>query len=577
MTTPPLTGEQRSAQAVKPIRGPLPWGWWLLLAVVAVAVLSPLLLLLWQSFLSNPFFAPVKQVGTAAYSQVLVDPAFWRAFGNSAVLAAAMIFIAVPLGAVLAFLVTKTDLPFAKVFEVLLLTPIFVSPIVLGVGFIVSLGPSGFVSGLFTQLFHLASTPWSVYTLPAIALIAGLTHVPYVFLYVSTTMKNLDASLEEAARLSGAGVWKVMTSVTLPLVRPALVYSAMLMLLLGFEIFGLPLVLGDSKGIDVITTYLYRLTAITGVPAYGPMAVVAMILILMALLIVFMQRALTKTSGSYASLGAKGYRAQRLKLGAWRWPLAVITIAYLLYAVIIPMAGVLLRSLVRSWGPGVDLIGALTTANYAAILTSPDLSRSVVNTLVVALVGGAAAVCLYLLVALGIQRAPKGVSRTLDYLAGLPRAVPGLIMGLALFWLFIFVPILKPVRPTLISIALAYMVVWLPYGVRLLTAALGQVSKDLEEAARISGASATGAFLKATLPVLKPGLIAAWLLIFMQFVREYSSAVYLLSPGTEVLGAQIVQLWGTGAVDSIAALSSLQIIIIVGVYSIATRFGVRPE
>ena len=573
-----MTAQPRKvpAPASGALRPPVPLGWWLLLAAVGIAVLSPLLLLLWQSLLNNPFFAPVKTVGTAAYTQVLSDPAFWRAFGNSGVLALAMIFIAVPLGSLLAFLVTKTDLPFARVFEVLLLTPIFVSPIVLGVGFIVSLGPSGFVSAWFKALFHLDSAPWSVYTLPAIALIAGLTHVPYVYLYVSTTMKNLDASLEEAARLSGAGVWKVMTAVTLPLVRPALVYSAMLMLLLGFEIFGLPLVLGDARGVDVITTYLYRLTAVTGVPAYGPMAVVAMILIVMALVIVFMQRALTRTRGSYVSLGSKGYRAERLKLGGLRWPLALIISAYLLYAVVTPMAGVLLRSLVRSWGPGVNLLDALTFSNYQAIFSTPDLARSVLNTLVVALVGGAAAVAVYLFVALGIQRAPKGVSRTLDYLAGLPRAVPGLIMGLALFWLFIFVPVLKPIRPTLLSIAIAYTIVWMPYGVRLITAALGQVSRDLEEAARISGATATGAFLRATLPVLRPGLIAAWLLIFMQFVREYSSGVYLLSPGTEVLGAQIVQLWSTGAVDAIAALSSLQIIIIVAVYAVATRIGVRP-
>ncbi|ULH16536.1 iron ABC transporter permease [Deinococcus sp. KNUC1210] len=571
-----MTAQPSKASTPGVVRPPLPLGWWLLMAAVGLAVLSPLLLLLWQSLLNNPFFAPVKTVGVSAYTQVLSDPAFWRAFGNSGVLALAMIFIAVPLGALLAFLVTKTDLPFAKVFEVLLLTPIFVSPIVLGVGFIVSLGPSGFVSAWFKALFHLDAAPWSVYTLPAIALIAGLTHVPYVYLYVSTTMKNLDASLEEAARLSGAGVWKVMTAVTLPLVRPALVYSAMLMLLLGFEIFGLPLVLGDARGVDVITTYLYRLTAITGVPAYGPMAVVAMILICMALVIVFMQRFLTRTSGSYVSLGSKGYRAERLKLGGLRWPLALIISAYLLYAVVTPMAGVLLRSLVRSWGPGVNLFSALTLANYQSIFSTPDLARSVLNTLMVALVGGAAAVAVYLFVALGIQRAPKGVSRTLDYLAGLPRAVPGLIMGLALFWLFIFVPVLKPIRPTLLSIAIAYTIVWMPYGVRLITAALGQVSRDLEEAARISGATATGAFVRATLPVLRPGLIAAWLLIFMQFVREYSSGVYLLSPGTEVLGAQIVQLWSTGAVDAIAALSSLQIIIIVAVYAIATRIGVRP-
>ncbi|MFC4454996.1 iron ABC transporter permease [Deinococcus sonorensis] len=576
MTAAPTpSGRERAQLPVRTVKVP-GGGWWLLLAAVSLAVLSPLLLLAYQSLLSNPFFAPVKTAGLQAYQQVLTDAAFWRAFGNSAVLAAAMIFIAVPLGALLAFLVTKTDLPMGRAFEVLLLTPIFVSPIVLGVGFIVALGPSGFLSAWYMQTFGVTGVPWTIYTLPAIALIAGLTHVPYVYLYVSTTMKNLDASLEEAARLSGANVWTVMMRVTLPLVRPALVYSAMLMLLLGFEIFGLPLVLGDARGVDVITTYLYRLTAITGVPAYGPMAVVAVTLILLALIIVFMQRSLSRTRGSYASLGSKGYRSERLRLGAWRWPLTVLTVLYLLFAVVVPMSGVLLRSLVSSWGPGVNLLHALSLQNYLSVFHTPDLSRAILNTVVLACVGGALAVAVYLLVALAIQRAPRGVSRTLDYVAGLPRAVPGLIMGLAMLWLFLFVPFLKPMRPTLLSIAIAYTVVWMPYGVRLLNATLSQVSRDLEEAARIGGANATQAFLRATLPVLRPGLVAAWLLIFMQFVREYSTGVYLLTPGTEVLGAQIVQLWGTGAVDAIAALSSVQILIIVVVYALATRIGVRP-
>ena len=548
-------------------------GWWALLALVGLLVLSPLGLLLYQSFLNNPFFTPVKQAGLDAYRLVLSDPAFWRALGNSAVLAGAMVLISVPLGALLGFLVIKTDLPLARAFEVLLLTPIFVSPIVLGIGFIVSMGPSGFVSAAWSGLF--GRVPWTVYSLPAIAVIAGLTHVPYVFLYVSTTMRNLDASLEEAARLSGANVWRVAREVTLPLVRPALVYSAMLMVLLGFEIFGLPLVLGDARGVDVVTTYLYRLTAITGLPSYGPMAVVAVVLIVIALLIVALQRVLLRARGSYASLGAKGYRSQRLRLGPWRWPLAAGTLLYLLIAVLLPMAGVLFRSLVTSWGPGVALSEVFTWHNYGAIIASADLRRSVVNTLLVASVGGALAVGVYLLIALGIARAPRAQARALDYLSGLPRAVPGLIMGLALLWLFLFVRPLRPIRSTLLSLVIAYLIVWLPYGVRLLSATLSQVSKDLEEAARIGGATATGAFVKATLPVLRGGLLAAWLLIFMQFVREYSTGVYLLSPGTEVLGAQIVQLWGTGAVDRIAALASIQIIIIALVYSLATRLGVR--
>jgi iron(III) transport system permease protein len=543
--------------------------------LVGVLVLAPIGILLYQSLLTAPFFAPAKRFALEAYRYLLHDPYFFEALRNSFFIGLGMVLIAVPLGSLFAFLVTKTDLPFARLFELLLLAPIFISAIILGIGFIVAFGPAGLVSGVVEGL--LGRVPWTIYTLPAIAVIAGLTHVPYVYLYVASTIQNVDASLEEAARVAGARPYRVALSVTLPLVRPALIYSAALMLLLGFELFGLPLVLGDAKGIMVVTTYLYRLTAITGTSAYHLMAAVSMSVVLIAFALVLLQRFLIgRMEGRYVAIGARGYRTERLPLGRLRYVWALLLALYLLVAVVLPVLGVVFRSLVVSWGPGVELKEVLTLGHYLEVFRLPNLSRAVTNTLVVAALGGVLALAFYLLIALGIQRGGAW-GRVLDYLAGLPRAVPGLVVGLAFLWLFLFVKPISPLRTTLWGLLLAYSVVWMPYGVRLLTAALLQVGRDVEEAARICGASPVRAFLQATLPLLRGGLLAAWFLLFMQFVREYSTGVYLLTQGTEVLGAQIVALWGTGAVDVIAALSTLQVLIVSLVFLLANRLGVRPQ
>ncbi len=561
----------------RPSRGLTLRGPWVafLALLVAALVLAPLGVLLYQSLLTAPFFAPTKRFSLEAYRYILQDPYFLEAMRNGFLIGLGMVGVALPLGSLFAFLIVKTDLPFARLLELLLLAPIFISPIILGIGFIVVYGPAGLVSGAVESL--LGQVPWTIYSLPAIAVIAGLTHVPYVYLYLASTLQNVDASLEEAARVSGARPFQIALSISLPLVRPALIYSGILMMLLGFELFGLPLVLGDAKGILVPTTYLYRLTAITGTSAYHLMAAMSMALIALAFLLVVLQRFLLgRAEGRYATIGSRGYRSEKLPLGRLRYLWAGLLVLYLLIVVILPVLGVVFRSLVTAWGPGVEIREVFTLGHYAEVFKLPNLERAVTNTLLLAGLGGIIALGFYLLVALGIQRT-QGWSRILDYLAGLPRAVPGLIMGLAFLWLFLFIKPISPLRNTLLSLLLAYTVVWMPYGVRLLTAALLQVGRDLEEAARIVGAGPVRAFWGTVLPLLRGGLLAAWFLLFIQFVREYSTGVYLLTSGTEVLGAQIVALWGTGAVDIIAALATLQILIVSGVFLLANRLGVRPQ
>ena len=245
----------------------------LTIALTAFAVLAPILLIAYQSLLSAPFFDAVRKVGLEAYAFIFADPDFWTALANSLLIAAGMTLIAVPLGGVLAFVMERTDFPGKRWIEPLLLVPSFVSPMVLSFGYVVAAGPVGFYSIWATELFGAA--PWGLYSLAAMAVIAGLTHVPNVYIYASSALKNLGSDVEEAARIAGASPFRVAVSVSLPLIMPALLFSAVLVFFLGIELFGLPLVLGDPEGHLVLSTYLYKLTNKLGTPSYHLMAAVA--------------------------------------------------------------------------------------------------------------------------------------------------------------------------------------------------------------------------------------------------------------------------------------------------------------
>ncbi len=542
-------------------------------AIVAVFVLAPIGLVLYQSLLDAPFFSPAAKASLAAYRYVLGDSDFHGAFATSATIALSMVAIAMPLGGILAFLVVRTDLPGRRWIEPLVLVPIFLSPIVLAFGYVVAVGPVGFFSLWVKAL--VGGVPWNLYSIGGLALIAGLTHAPHVYLYTASALRSLNPEMEEAARTAGAGVWRVAFTVSLPLVTPALVFSGVLVFFLGFELFGLPLVLGDPAGILVLTTYLYKLTNLLGTPSYHLMAVVAIAIIAVTLPLVYLQRHLLRYATRYVTVRGKGLAVRPLPLGRCRWLAASIVVAWLAVTVGIPLSGVALRSVVATWGEGVRLTEVLTLNHFRELMEYPNLVRGITNTLVIATLGGALAVAVYAGIALVLHRWHGWAATLLDYLVMTPRALPGLIAGLAFLWIFLFYKPLVPFRSTLFSLWLAYTVVWVAYGLRLISAALYQVGPELEEAARIAGAGQGRVYWDVTLPLVRFGLLGSWLLIFMIFCREYSTGVYLLGPNTEVIGSLIVSLWGTGALDLIAALSVVNVLLIGAGLAVALRLGVR--
>jgi iron(III) transport system permease protein len=556
----------KSRGATEPFRA-------LTILVTAMAVLAPLSLIVYQSFLTAPFFDPRKTVGVEAYAFVFHDSDFWLALRNSIVIATGMTLIAVPLGGLLAFVMERTDLPGKRWLEPLILVPSFVSPMVLSFGFVVAAGPVGFYSVWAQDLFGVA--PWGLYSVAAMTVIAGLTHVPNVYVYASSALKSLGSDVEEAARSAGASPFHVAITVSLPLIMPSLLFAAVLVFFLGFELFGLPLVLGDPEGHLVLSTYLYKLTNKLGTPSYHLMAAVAVCIVAITFPLVLAQRRLLQGARKYATIKGKAGRMRELPLGKWTWAAFAILLGFLFVTVIVPLSGIALRAFVTNWGFGVKLAEAFTLDNFRAVFEEPTHKRAIFNTILIGTVGGALTVAYYTAIGFATHRRNDGWSRFVDYLVLVPRAIPGLLAGLAFLWLFLFIPPLTPIRTTIASVWIAYTVVWLAYGMRLISSSLMQVSPELEEAARSVGASRGQVSRDITLPLIRPGLIGSWLLVFMIFEREYSTGVYLLAPGTEVIGAQLVSLWQGGAIDVVAALSLINIVLVGVGLAIALRYGVK--
>lgn len=575
----------------------LNWPRGVVVTLTMLVVFVPISLIFYQSFLSAPFFMPNKILTLDSYRFIFDDPDFSTAFLNGFILASGLALIAVPLGAMLAFLMVRTDLPGRNFIAPILLVPIFVSPMVMAFGYVVSMGPVGFYTVWAEQLTGVR--PWNIYAFVSIVIIAGLTHVPHVYLYASSALKSLGSDVEEAARVAGASPLQVAMNVSLPMIMPALAYAGVLVFFLGFEVFGLVLVLGDPEGHLVLATYLYKLTNKLGTPSYHLMAAAAVCLVAVTMPLVMMQRWLLKSANKYVSIKGKGSRQKPLPLGKWKWLAMAFIAAWLLFTVVVPLSGIALRSFVQNWGVGVKLSEVVTVQAFIDIWQQPSLMRGILNTVLIGVIGGGIAVGCYSAIAMAGHRKPDGITRLLDYSVLIPRAIPGLLAGLSFLWVFLFVPAflqqilqgfdhpaalwmieniippMRALRSTIFSVWLAYSVVWMAYGLRLISTALLQVGPELEEAARAVGASRGQVTRDVTLPLVRYGLLGAWLMVFLIFEREYSTGVYLLSPGTEVIGAMLVSMWSAGAVDLVAALSFINIVLVAIGLGLALRFGIK--
>jgi iron(III) transport system permease protein len=405
----------------------------------------------------------------------------------------------------------------------------------------------------------------------------ALHYSPMAFLLMTAAFRAMDPALEESAVMSGASVAQVVRKVTLPLVWPAIFATLLILFVRAIESFEVPALLGLPVGIQVFTSAIYQ--AVHRYPSQvGLASSYAVTLLLITTVGVYFQSVLSSRGNKYATMTGKGFRPRQIDLGAWRWLAVAVFLVYFLLIVVLPFVVLLWSSFQKFYSvPSMEAVQRMTLEPYRTVFSHPGLWRAVWNSFLLA-IGCATLIMLVTSVICWIVVKTRLPGRwLLDNIASLPMVFPGIVLGLSIMILYLYVPI--GVYGTIWILLLAYVTRFLPYGLRYNTTSMLQIHKELEESAAMSGASWATTFRRIILPLLKPGLVAGWIYIMIVSIRELSSSILLYSPGNEVLSILIWELWENGQYVELSALGVMFIIALFVLVMIAqwigSKFGIK--
>ena len=482
---------------------------------------------------------------------------YWAALLNTVIIGLGATAIACAVGVPMAWLFARTNLPGRGLLEKLATIPIFIPPFVGAIAWILLAAPR---IGAFNFPFRALSgigEPFNVYTLTGIAWVIGIYLAPYVMMIVAAALRSMDPSLEEAAQVSGLSRLRTATTVTLPLVAPAILSGAVLAFVITIGLFGTPVVIGWARQLYFVTSRIY-LASQEVPPALGVMAILAVYLILLSLLATMLQRWLLK-GRSFITVSGKGFRTRPVILGRSRYLAAGFVWLYCFFTIIAPILVLIAAAFSTfTWS------GRFTMANFEYLWTSRGRSRDLAEQPAHLahrrdrvdrdrhrnLVDDAAD--------------PRFRNRQLlEYLAMLPVAVPGIAfgVGVALFWMRMPIAIYG----TLWIIVLAFVGRFTGYAVRSVSSSIVQVHPELEESARIAGYGWIRTFVHITLPLIRPSIVASWMLLFSIFITELSMVILLYTADTRTFSVLSFEIWNVGNFSQVASLSLLQLAIGVAV------------
>jgi iron(III) transport system permease protein len=547
----------------------------IIIALITVTlVFAPIVPILYQSFLDRPLYDHEAAVTGQNYINLFASPVIWQVVFNSLLFAAATTIIAQIIGTFLAILVGRTDLPGRRILGDVILLPMFLSHLVLAFGWFIAYGPSGYITIWINNIF--GGAPWNLYSLGGMAMIAGISQAPLAFLYCQASTALSDPSLEQAARTCGAGPIRTLWSVTLPLLMPAILSSGILTVTAALEMLAIPLIFGQPAGINLFTTFLYEQGIATPRPDYGLVGTAATFLLVIVAALVFLQNRILRNSSRYVSVTGKASKPKMFELGRYRWIAFAIVGLYALLFCAMPILFLLLRALVPVLSPLLPFWNFLTPQFLIEVLTVDNYQRSILNTLLISVVGGGLGTLLIAMIALVGERSDTWFGPPLRYIALFPRAVPGLVAGLGFFYAMTFLPGMGLLQNSIWLLALAYIMRHIPTGYGSITPSLMQIGTSIDRAAKVAGADWWTTSHAILLPIMRPALFACFSLLFIQFFKEYTVALFLFSPDTEVIGVTLLRRWGQGEVARVAALSTIQVLITVGfVYGMRRFLGVK--
>ncbi len=503
------------------------------------------------------------------FTRLFADDRFLRAAGNTLITGLGATLCSCVLGFTLAWLVARTDMPGRRWFDAGNLVPFFLSPYVGAISWIYLAAPN---SGLLQQLARNwlgVRLPFDIYSLGGVIWVLTLFYTPYVYLFVLAPLRQMDAAFEDAARVHGASFWFTLRHVSIPLVSPALISGALVVLVTSAGLFDVPLALASPRGIPTMPTEIF---AAVQYPAdFGRAAAFGVVVLSVTILLTVWQRRVLGRR-RFDVVTGKGYRPRLLRLRpAARFAALALEIVYIGGGVVLPTVALVLVSLSRLWTGRFDPARA-SLANFNYVLFNYRLTQgAIANSLILAVTGATIGVGISLLQAYYLNRGrPSRWRGPIDALLALPMGIPGIILGLG----FLILAIRTPLYGTLLIVLIAYVARFFPIATRNIAAMLLAINPEMEASARASGASWGQAMRWVLLPLLRPALAASWLMLFVIFVRELGATILLYAQGTETISVALVLLAdrNPGYVASLAVIQLVLLLTAFGVFRATSAF-----
>ena len=532
--------------------------WVVLLLALGAVVIYPSLSLVLSSFVAAGRFS------LAHYRRILGDPPFYTVLRNTVEVGLYATVGGTVLGAILAWLVARTDLPGKRFFRAALTVPYLIPPFIGAIAWVNLLGPVGYLNQIYQAITGAADPLMTIYGKWGVVVVMMLYGYPIPYLVLLSPLERMNAALEEAGRISGASVLRVMRDITLPLVGPSIAAGALLLLMSLVANFGIPAVLGFPAKFFVLTTRIYA--TILNFDIKDNLRIAAALSMFLAVL-GFIGMALQSwllRRGTFTTVTGQSTPPEHVRLGRWRVPAAAAVSLFVVVSAVAPLAAIVVTSLTRAIGAGFSWSN-VTLAHYRQVLIGiPAVWRAVINSgWLAASAAFAVAICGAGLAYLVVKAKIRG-GRLLEALVSLPYVVPGTVVALAFIVAFIRPVLGISLYNTPWILLLAYIARFMTYGVRTTGAALEQVHDSLEEAARSSGAGPLQSFRDVIWPLIRPSLFASWFLVFIPALTELTMSALLYSVGHETLAVMVFSLHEEGKVTLTAALSVVLVLLTLG-------------
>jgi len=549
-------------------------------AVAVWLVLVPLSALLYNAFTEDTGFGP----GGFSLDNFVEAYSSWHILGllrNSVIFAVGTALTTFVMGALVAWVVERTDAPGGSLFHTLSLLSFAMPGLLIAMAWIFVFSPNiGWGNAVLKAAFGLSEAPVNIYSMAGMTWALSSHYFPLAYLVLGPALRALDLRMEEAALMAGGSYPQVFARVTLPLLRPAVLSALLLLFVMGMASYEVPRLIGRPARIDVFTTDIQG-AIIAAPPAFGVASALGLTLLAICVLAVLFYRRATQHADSFATVTGKGYRPARIKLGRARWPVAVGIGAMFVFALGLPLVTLIWQSFFRNLAqPFVFTSARVTLDNYEFILSYPIFLAAVKTSVLLAAMAATIVAGLTFVMAWIAQRSLPRYGFVLDALAFAPIAIPGVIVGAGILIAYLMLPI--PIYNTIWILLVAYVTLYLPYGMRFASSGIAQIHRELEEMAAVSGAGLAQIFLRIMLPLLAPVLLAGWIYVFVLAVRELGASIFLVGPGTHVLGTISLTMWEEGgSYGAVAALGVIQIVplvvIVAGLRSIELRMQRRAQ